>query len=426
MALFLGWNQGAKRAALVDRLDRLASGSVPDRGEHHAALPSDVRRRLETLRERLLDQAEGLQQQRRMLTSVIEALPDPILVVDRRLTIRDANAAAVQRFDLPRAGLPLARGLRDAGVLAAVRAALQSHAASGVTFSPMMNRLKQFSARIEPVRLEGGAVGVLIAAREQTEQVMIERMRSDFVANASHELRNPLATIQGTIETLRGPARNDPQGQSMLLGLMEGEAARMTRLVDDLLLLSRTELAASQPPTQRCDMRVVVEQAIERSYALAAPTCVRIETSLPPTLPPVVGDPDQLHQLLVNLVDNAVKYGGDGKTVMVKVLSMDAAPAEAGPVAKQPCVMIAVRDEGPGIPKEHIPRLTERFYRVDTARSRRLRGTGLGLAIVKHILRRHQGYLMIQSEIGRGSTFSVYLPALQVDAGCHDAVTKAS
>jgi two-component system, OmpR family, phosphate regulon sensor histidine kinase PhoR len=367
--------------------------------------------------------------QQRMLASVVEAVPDPILVVDAGLAVVRANAAAKRNFGI--AGddpVPLARVLRDPGVLAAVNGALQSAAASGVTFTPTVDRQKQFAARVEPLDFGEQGPGALVALREQTEQVMIERMRSDFVANASHEIRNPLAAIHGAIETLRGPARHDPAAREMFLDLMAGEAARMARLVDDLLSLSRTELAANQPPTERCDVKAVAEQVVERMYAVAAPHKVRIATRIPAALPEVVGDPDQLHQLLVNLVDNAVKYGGDGKTVTVEAAAVDAAPAEAGAAAGRPCVVVAVSDEGPGIAREHIPRLTERFYRVDTARSRRMRGTGLGLAIVKHILRRHQGHLMIRSEIGRGSTFAAYLPAAgpttAAAAGpCHEPVT---
>jgi two-component system phosphate regulon sensor histidine kinase PhoR len=196
----------------------------------------------------------------------------------------------------------------------------------------------------------------------------------------------------------------------MFLDLMAGEAARMARLVDDLLSLSRIELAARQPPTERCDLKAVLEQVVERMYAVAVPARVRIETAIPASLPEVVGDADQLHQLLANLVDNAIKYGGEGKAVTVEAEPLDAAPPDAGAVAGRPCVRVAVHDQGPGIAREHIPRLTERFYRVDTARSRRLRGTGLGLAIVKHVLRRHQGHLVIESEVGRGSSFAVLLP----------------
>jgi two-component system phosphate regulon sensor histidine kinase PhoR len=360
--------------------------------------------------------------QQQMLVSVIEAAPDPILVVDNELVVVRANVAAKRNFSIGENSPPLARVLRDPGVLAAVSGALEAGTASNVTFTPTLNRQRLFSARVEPLVFGEGRPGVLVALREQTEQVMIERMRSDFVANASHEIRNPLASIQGIIETLRGPARHDPQAREMFLELMAGEAARMRRLVDDLLSLSRIELAARQPPTERCEPKVVLEQVIERMYAVAAPCKVRLEVSISPTLPEIVGDPDQLHQLFVNLIDNAIKYGGEGKTVWIEAAEIEAAPPDVGPVAGRSAVRISVRDQGPGIAREHIPRLTERFYRVDSARSRKLRGTGLGLAIVKHVLRRHQGHLAIQSELSRGSTFILFLPT----AACHGAVTVTS
>jgi two-component system phosphate regulon sensor histidine kinase PhoR len=198
----------------------------------------------------------------------------------------------------------------------------------------------------------------------------------------------------------------------MFLELLAGEAARMTRLVDDLLSLARIELAARQPPTERCEPKALLEQVIERMYAVAAGAKVRLVASIPADLPLIVCDLDQLHQLFLNLIDNAIKYGGEGQMVRITAEAVAAAPAAAGPVAGRPCVRVTVQDEGPGIAREHIPRLTERFYRVDSARSRKLRGTGLGLAIVKHILRRHQGHLTIESELGHGSTFAVLLPAV--------------
>jgi len=395
-------------------LERLPDGQTAGFGLEggDGTLSDRLMRPVMELAKQVRRQGRRVAVQQQMLASVVEAMPDPILVVDAGLTVVRANAAAKRNFGIAgdAAAVPLARVLRDPGVLAAVNGALRSATASNVTFTPTVDRVKQFGARVEPLDFGEQGPGVLIALREQTEQVMIERMRSDFVANASHEIRNPLATIQGAIETLRGPAKHDPAAREMFLELMAGEAARMARLVEDLLSLSRTELAASQPPTDRCDLKAVLEQVLERMYAVAAPHKVRIATRLPASLPEVVGDADQLHQLLVNLVDNAIKYGGEGRTVTVEAAAVEAAPAEAGPAASRPCVMVAVTDEGPGIAKEHVPRLTERFYRVDTARSRKMRGTGLGLAIVKHILRRHQGHLMIRSEPGRGSTFAVYLP----------------
>jgi two-component system phosphate regulon sensor histidine kinase PhoR len=355
-------------------------------------------------------QVRSMAAQQRMLATVIEALPDPILVVDGRLEVIQSNAAARRGFEAPARPVPLVRMVRDPGLLAAVNGALAGTAASSLTFSPSRDLTKQFSCRIAPVELGESGRGVLIAMREQTEQVMIERMRSDFVANASHEIRTPLASIQGCIETLRGPAKHDPQARATFLEVMAEETARMARLVDDLLSLSRIELAANQRPQERCDLRAAILLAAERMQPLAAQGGVTLEVDVPDTLPQVIGDPDQLHQLIVNLVDNAVKYGRDGKLVRVVAAALAAAPSDGGPVAGRPCVKIDLIDRGPGIAQEHLPRLTERFYRVDKARSRHLRGTGLGLAIVKHILRRHQGHLVIDSELGRGSTFSVLLP----------------
>ena len=183
--------------------------------------------------------------------------------------MRQANAAARRSFAAPEPPVPLVRVLRDPGVLAAVTGALAGTTASSVTFSPTHDRAKQFSARIEPVDLGDGGQGLLLAFREQTEQVMIERMRSDFVANASHEIRTPLASIQGFIETLRGPAKHDPKARETFLEIMGEEAARMARLVDDLLSLSRIELAAHQPPRERCDPRDALLYAIDRLRPVA-------------------------------------------------------------------------------------------------------------------------------------------------------------
>ncbi len=416
--LLAGWLAGllvaaglaAWRQHQLDCLTEWLRGLPESADAPPAGLPRRLLRPVAELARQLRRHEHQIALQQRTLGAVIEALPDPVLLVDRGLAVLRANAAARRNFGIDGRPLPLARVLRDPGVLAAVNGALESGTASNVTFTPTLHRQRLFSARVEPLELGEDGQGVLVALREQTEQVMIERMRSDFVANASHEIRNPLASIQGIVETLRGPARHDPQAREMFLELMAGEAARMTRLVDDLLSLSRVELAARQPPTERCEPKAVLEQVIERMYAVAAPANVRLDVSMP-ALPEIVADPDQLHQLFVNLIDNAIKYGGEGRTVRIAAGAVDAAPAAAGAAAGRPCLLVSVQDEGPGITREHIPRLTERFYRVDSARSRKLRGTGLGLAIVKHILRRHQGHLAIESEPGRGSTFTVYLPA---------------
>jgi two-component system phosphate regulon sensor histidine kinase PhoR len=233
-----------------------------------------------------------------------------------------------------------------------------------------------------------------------------DRMRADFVANASHELRTPLASLLGFVETLRGPARDDAEARERFLGIMHEQATRMARLIDDLLSLSRIEMNEHVPPTGRVDIAEALRRVAETLQQKAAARGMRIELDAPEDLPPVVGDADELAQLFQNLVDNAVKYGRPETKVRVAARrserSLPGAPAS---------IEVGVADEGEGIAREHLPRLTERFYRVDTARSRAAGGTGLGLAIVKHIVGRHRGALEIESERGRGSTFTVRLPA---------------
>ncbi len=346
-----------------------------------------------------------------LIDQLVEALPDPILLVDSMLRVVQANTAAKRSFAISELPVHVGLVLRDPGLLAALGAALDGKSTSDLTFRPAIDQRKQFAARIERVDLPRGGNGALLALREETEQVMIERMRSDFVANASHEIRNPLASLVGFIETLQGPAKDDPEAREAFLGIMAEETARMARLVDDLLSLSRIELAADQPPAETCDVTEIVDRVVDSTQHFAARHDVVLERRGETALPPVQGTPDQLHQLFTNLVDNAVKYGGSGKTVVIETAYLDPAPPSAGALAGRRAVVVGVTDQGPGIAPEHIPRLTERFYRVDKARSRNAGGTGLGLAIVKHIVRRHRGELTIDSEIGKGSTFTVCFPA---------------
>jgi len=348
--------------------------------------------------------------QGRRLSTVLEAVSDAVLLVDARETIVEANAAARRTFGLDRVGVPFARATRDPGVTAALRAALEAGTASTVVFSPVDDRLRLFTARIQPSESPEGGRGAVLALREQSEQLLIERMRSDFVANASHEIKTPLAAIIGIIETLRGPARDDAAARDVFLATLAEEASRMRRLVDDLLSLSQIELAAHRPPATLVSLAEVLEGTLARMRPVAEAARVRLVLEAPASAPDIVADADQLHQLFGNLIDNAIKYGGPDKDVRVVVRLLDAAPPTAGPVAGRPAVEVAIVDQGEGIAPEHLPRLTERFYRVDKARSRKVGGTGLGLAIVKHIVRRHQGHLAIESELGRGSRFAVLLP----------------
>jgi two-component system phosphate regulon sensor histidine kinase PhoR len=227
-----------------------------------------------------------------------------------------------------------------------------------------------------------------------------ERMRADFVANASHELKTPIAGLLGFIETLRGPARDDEVARERFLGIMGEQADRMRRLVDDLLMLSRIEQHEHARPDAEVDLERVLASVMDLLQLKASSRGVALELEIAPELPLALGDADELTIVFQNLIDNAIKYSKPSTAVRVTAKSLDAER-----------LSVAVADEGDGIPPVHLPRLTERFYRVDTARSRQLGGTGLGLAIVKHVVNRHRGRLDIQSTPGKGSVFSVTLPA---------------
>ncbi len=230
----------------------------------------------------------------------------------------------------------------------------------------------------------------------------VEEMRADFVANASHELRTPLAALSGFIETLQGSARDDAKARERFLAIMQDQARRMARLIDDLLSLSRIELNAHRRPDTPVDLVPIIRQVVDGLETLARDRGVTVHIEAVRTLT-VPGDRDELVRVFENLVENALKYGAPGKRV--DIMLTQAASAEGEPEAQ-----VSVRDYGPGIAPEHLPRLTERFYRVDVRESRAQGGTGLGLALVKHILNRHRGRLSIDSMPGAGATFTVHLP----------------
>jgi len=240
--------------------------------------------------------------------------------------------------------------------------------------------------------------------RDLTEQRRLDRMREDFVSNASHELRTPLASLTGFVETLQGSARDDEAARARFLKIMLEQAERMRRLIEDLLSLSRIEMRAHVRPRGSVDLDEALGYAVDALRPLAGEAGVAIEFQRHDRLPPVLGDRDELVQVFENLIENAIKYGGSGGRVVVAI-----APPRLGPAAR---IVASVRDFGPGIAPQHLPRLTERFYRVDDESGRVKRGTGLGLAIVKHIVTRHHGRLTIASEENQGAEFSVDLPCL--------------
>ena len=334
---------------------------------------------------------------------VIAAAPDPLILIDRQRRIVSANAASAEFIGAGGEPRELAGALRNPALLAAADAVLAGAAARSVEFSlsvPVERVLRAHLARLAGPAADRAAA--ILSLHDVTELKRSEELRADFVANAGHELKTPLTALIGFIETLQGPAREDAAARARFLGIMDEQARRMARLVDDLLSLSRIELNEHVAPTGRVALPPVIE-AVARSLELrAGARGIRIVHDLPADLPEVVGDADELAQVFQNLLDNATKYGRRDSEVTVRATIADGAAQQIG---------IAVADQGEGIAAEHLPRLTERFYRVDNARSRELGGTGLGLAIVKHIVNRHRGRLDIESTPGQGSTFTVWLRA---------------
>jgi len=247
-----------------------------------------------------------------------------------------------------------------------------------------------------------GARLALLVLRDETDIRRAERTRADFLANASHELRTPLASLSGFIETLRGHARDDAGAREKFLSIMQAQADRMSRLIDDLLSLSRLEMRPLRRSGAKVDLREVLESVIDSLAPLARDNGIVVERDFSAGRLEVPGDRDELFQVFENLLENACKYGRSGGRVVVT--------AASGAEMPEPAIDVTVRDFGPGIAEEHIPRVTERFYRIDAEASRAQKGTGLGLAIVKHILTRHNGRLSIRSELGKGTAFTVHLP----------------
>ncbi len=342
--------------------------------------------------------------------SVLDKLPDPLLMLDQDRRVVRANAAARELLGPDPVGRDLASVLRNPALLQAADQVLHGAAQANVEFSFHVPVERNFSARI--VRIAAGDAegpSIVIALYDVTAIRQAEKMRSDFIANASHELRTPLSVLLGCIQTLRGSARDDPEAQAEFFGLMQGHTERMSRLVDDLLSLSRIELNEHTLPADRIDVARILGEVVESLGFGARSRGMTIALDCARHLPTIPGDREDVAQVFENLIDNAVKYGAADTAIGVTArLVTKEIPPSLPAVAE--CIAVAISDHGEGIPLEHQPRLTERFYRVDTARSRELGGTGLGLAIVKHVVNRHRGTLTIASTPGEGSTFTVYLP----------------
>lgn len=361
------------------------------------------------------------EQEKQFRVRLVEALPEAAMYIDALGKVEAANAGARKTFRVVGAEPQLTAVVRRPELLDAVAAARRAGQPQGFEFIVRDETDRYFAAVAAPL-----GAGVLVSMHDFTDIKRAEFARVDFLANASHELRTPLTSLSGFIETLRGPARDDAEARERFLGIMQVQADRMKRLISDLLSLSRIELVEHRLPEGEADLASVVREVAAALGPVAADRGVTVKVTGADQPILVTGIRDELAQVVQNLIDNAVKYSEDKGVVEVEVaagLSEDAASASAGrrwdeaghmsistgPGTRGARAMLRVTDAGPGIERQYLPRLSERFYRVDPGRGLRP-GTGLGLAIVKHVVQRHRGEFLVESEPGRGSAFGVVLP----------------
>jgi two-component system phosphate regulon sensor histidine kinase PhoR len=326
--------------------------------------------------------------------SWLTALPDGAVVLNFLNEVVATNRLTLDILGTNPVGLLATSVIRAPAFATALKQARNSGQPATADLEFRGRPERHVSACVSPMGADGT---VLVVLRDLTREQAVEKMRSDFVANASHEMRTPLAAIIGSIETLQGAAKDDPKGRAKFLATMLTQAQRMKRLIDDLLTLSRIELNEHVRPNNKVSLVSVAKQAKSNLAEQAKEAGLTIELTATDAVD-VAGDPDELLQVALNLVENAIKYGGTGGKIELSCFATN----------QEGC--LAVRDFGQGIAEEHVPRLTERFYRVSTKESRARGGTGLGLAICKHIINRHRGRFDISSEVGKGSQFTVVLP----------------
>ncbi|HVX80514.1 MAG TPA: ATP-binding protein, partial [Devosiaceae bacterium] len=335
-----------------------------------------------------------------------DALADPCLILDRRSVIVHRNKAAIEQFPSVATGNPIALSLRNPALLTAIDAARRTGERQTIELHQTIPNETWHKVSVSPLSRPSGpdspSPPLVVTMQNLTEAKRIDALRADFIANASHELRTPLASLIGFIDTLLGPAARDAAARERFLNIMRAQATRMSKLIDDLLSLSRIEMRQHVRPTGTVDLALLLREVSEALTAQAGEASVEVKVETPPGAAMVTGDRDELFEVFENLLDNAVKYGGDGGRVDVVL----------APVTSRPGYdyAVTVTDYGAGIEAAHVPRLTERFYRVDAESSRRKKGTGLGLAIVKHIVNRHRGLMTIKSAPGEGTRVEVLLP----------------
>lgn len=345
-----------------------------------------------------------------IIRATLDAAQEAAFLLDAGRTVLYANQAARRLFGEAHTGSDFVQIIRHPDCIGAIQEVLTGRQRAERTFQTDTPIRASFNLVVtalqsQPTEEAAEALRVIVSLKDVSELREAEQMRSDFVANVSHELRTPLTALTGFIETLKGPAKDDLEAQARFLELMEEEASRMVRLIADLLSLSKVEARQRQRPDGSVDMVAVVEQVRTTLASQAEQEQKTIHCNFEANLDPIPGSEDELRQAIQNLLENAIKYAGADTAVTIRLYTRDAVAGIRGPA-----LAVEVSDRGEGIAKEHLARLTERFYRVDAHRSRDKGGTGLGLAIVKHIINRHRGRLQIDSTPTEGSTFTLYLP----------------
>jgi two-component system phosphate regulon sensor histidine kinase PhoR len=336
------------------------------------------------------------EQRLEVLAGFAATLPDPCLLIDRRMIVLYRNAPAAAEFPAASVGNPLTLALRNPAFLNALDIVRRTGAPQAAELHQTVPNETWYMAQLSPLADSDGMIAITL--RNLSEQKRVESLRTDFIANVSHELRTPLTSLIGYVDTLLGPAARDEAARERFLNIMRQQAGRMSKLIDDLLSLSRIEMRQHLRPTGEVELKSLLEEVRDglEVQSKEAGVAVAVEASDEIL---VTGDRDELYEVFENLIDNAVKYGGEGGRVEVAL----------GPARNGYAAMVTVTDHGAGVAPEHVPRLTERFYRVDAESSRKKKGTGLGLAIVKHILNRHRGLMTIRSHPGEGTRVEVLL-----------------
>ncbi|WP_179952975.1 sensor histidine kinase [Devosia marina] len=342
-----------------------------------------------------------------MLPAFVEALGDPGLVLDGRGAVLHRNGAAARQYPSLQLGRVMTLVMRNPDLVAAIEGSQRTGEPRSFELHETVPSETWDRVVVAPIRrpdrdwFADENRQLLVTFQSLTELKRVDALRTDFIANASHEMRTPLASLVGFIDTLLGPAARDAAAREKFLGIMRSQAERMSRLIDDLLSLSRIEMHQHVRPTGSVDLTALLREVREGLQTQAKAAQIDVILTMPKAPVTVSGDRSQLYEVFENLIDNAIKYGADGKTVEVELIDIDRSGLKH---------MVSVTDHGPGVEPEHVPRMTERFYRIDAEASRKKKGTGLGLAIVKHIIQRHRGQMSIRSKPGEGLRVEVLLP----------------